>query len=264
MAHHARIEEVSDSDPDDMDPTDFDPSPASITLPSRPAASASSLMDPSAIPSISQSSQAPYDASKTKHYHCLYPLYFDAGRTRTEGRRVSGAAAVANPLARTLADATASLGLSTVFEPGKTHPRDWANPGRVRVLLKRPDESWAGGKGRMGVQNKHHLYGLVARYLAAHPTTAEAPLRVRVPGLPVRDEGKAPEGVGRPRGWKVGEVLPMHSAAVSGGGVSDNLLRDMMAEMKGERKPSEIEAEGGGGGGAGGKKKKDKKGKGKG
>lgn len=50
--------------------------------------------------------------------------------------------AVKNPLAREIVDAVQLLGLKTVFEPGKTHPRDWANPGRVRVLVKE------GGKAR--------------------------------------------------------------------------------------------------------------------
>ena len=29
----------------------------------------------------------------------------------------------------------------------------------------------------------------------------------------------------------MGTILPLHSPAVSGGGVSENLLKDMMAEM---------------------------------
>lgn len=44
--------------------------------------------------------------------------------------------AVQNPLAREIVYAVQLLGLKTVFEPGKMHPRDWANPGRVRVLIK--------------------------------------------------------------------------------------------------------------------------------
>ena len=45
---------------------------------------------------------------------------------------------VPNPLAREIVDAVQAIDggkgrLKTVFEPGKTHPRDWANPGRVRV-----------------------------------------------------------------------------------------------------------------------------------
>ena len=48
-------------------------------------------------------------------------------------------------------------------------------------------------------------------------------------------------------------ILPLHSAALSGGGVSENLFKDMMAEMQGEQ--------GSGGAGSGGKSKKEKKGK---
>ncbi|KAI7292349.1 hypothetical protein KC315_g19510 [Hortaea werneckii] len=36
-----------------------------------------------------------------------------------------------------------------------------------------------------------------------------------------------------PKGWKMGEILPLHSPALSGGGVSDNMFKDMMAEMGG-------------------------------
>ena len=37
-----------------------------------------------------------------------------------------------------------------------------------------------------------------------------------------------------PRGFKMGTILPLHSPALSGGGVSDNFLKDMMAEMGGQ------------------------------
>lgn len=65
-----------------------------------------------------------------------------------------------------------------------------------------------------------------------------------------------------PRGWKMGEILPLHSPALSGGGVSENILRDMMQEMQGQGGEA-IDGLGGGGsgsgaGGGGGKKKKDK------
>ncbi|KAI4248799.1 MAG: hypothetical protein L6R40_000810 [Gallowayella cf. fulva] len=135
---HPRIEEVaeseSDSDPSIDDPSEYAPS----------------LLRPSQIPSPTSSRQPPQhlqpkfqpnpptttDNEKHKRYQCIYPLYFDASRTRAQGRRVGKELAVPNPLARTIVDAVAELGLQTVFEPGKMHPRDWANPGRVRVLLK--------------------------------------------------------------------------------------------------------------------------------
>ena len=85
-----------------------------------------------------------------------------------------------------------------------------------------------------------------------------------------------------PKGWKINPILPLHSPAMSGGGVSDNMFRDMMAQMQAEGGPpggpggmpqlppglaGMAGALGGGGGGAsnpgggGGepKKKKDKK-----
>lgn len=55
---------------------------------------------------------------------------------------------MANPLAREIVDAVAGLGLNTVFEPGKMHPKDWGNPGRVRCALKE-----AGRGMGMGVTN---------------------------------------------------------------------------------------------------------------
>lgn len=45
--------------------------------------------------------------------------------------------AVENPLAREIVEACNLMGLRTVFEPGKAHPKDWANPGRIRVELKK-------------------------------------------------------------------------------------------------------------------------------
>jgi signal recognition particle subunit SRP19 len=149
---HARVEELSDtdSDPPDFDPSDFDPSQSIITpadmssimsqnnLPSRPKELEQFLQ-----PQIQRSSDA--DATKYAHYQCIYPVYFDASRTRAEGRRVGKELAVENPLAREIVDAVAGLGLKTVFEPGKLHPKDWSNPGRVRVLLKDEDGNALGG-----------------------------------------------------------------------------------------------------------------------
>jgi len=55
--------------------------------------------------------------------------------------------AVANPLASEIATAVASLGLQTMLDAWKRHPKDWANPGRVKVCLKE------GKGGPMGVKN---------------------------------------------------------------------------------------------------------------
>lgn len=80
---------------------------------------------------------------RSKSYQCIYPIYFDSTRSREGGRRVSKEDAVPNPLAREIVSAlsqigsTHNVGLQIVFEPTKTHPKDWANPGRVKVQVKK-------------------------------------------------------------------------------------------------------------------------------
>lgn len=102
---------------------------------------------------------------------------------------------------------------------------------------------------------EHHLYILVAEYLRAHPPTQETPLKVPVQGLPRKVV--PPPAV--PRGWKMGEILPLHSPGVTGGGVSENMFKDMMAEMGGEGGMGLDQGSGGKGLEGEGKKKKEKK-----
>ncbi|MCJ1280082.1 signal recognition particle subunit [Puttea exsequens] len=264
MTNHARIEELSDtdsdSDPPEADLDDLDP-PALIDTANLPKPASFQPLQP-----VTTTTTSPPPDYKT--YQCLYPLYFDALRTRSEGRRVSKHLAVPNPLARTIVDATQSLALPTVFEPGKTHPNDWANPGRVRVAIKQASSA---SRKTSKVKNKSHLYTLVAAYLQSHPTTPDAPLRLRVQGMPV-PEGPLPAPA-VPRGWKVGSILPLHSPAVSGGGVSENILKDVMQEMQGQGgggmggMASMLNAMGAGGNGSGGgavvggKRRREKEGK---
>ena len=53
--------------------------------------------------------------------------------------------------------------------------------------------------------------------------------------MPPVDAPPPPPAV--PRGFKMGEILPLHSPALSGGGVSDNMFKDMMSEMGGQLPP---------------------------
>ncbi|EDU43542.1 Signal recognition particle sec65 protein [Pyrenophora tritici-repentis] len=219
-----RVEEVSDSDsePSEMDIDDVPSLTNATNVPSTSTSSMPNQMLQPQSPSIKTST----DREKSKHYQCLYPVYFDISRTRAEGRRVGKELAVENPLAREMADAAADLGLATVFEPDKTHPQDWSNPGRVRVLLKH--------EGKMmdrDIKNKHHLYILISQYLKAHPTQKNTPFRLPIAGLPMPKEMPEPA---IPKGWKMNKILPLHSPALTGGGVSENFLQDMMAEMTGE------------------------------
>ncbi|KAK0652072.1 signal recognition particle, SRP19 subunit [Cercophora newfieldiana] len=209
--------------------------------------------------------QTTTDDSAYRAYQCIYPVYFDATRTRAEGRRVASHLAVRNPLAAEIVAACASLRLPAVYEAGKLHPKDWANPGRVRVSLKEPSVA-------ARIKNKHHLYLLIAKHLREHPVTEDGPaLRMIVRGAPPPpqvEDGKPWPRPAVPRGWKMGELLPYYSPAMTGGGVSENFLKDMMKEMGGGGDmASMLAAAAGGGGGPSGSGssggKKDKKGKGK-
>ncbi|KAJ4422329.1 signal recognition particle subunit [Gnomoniopsis sp. IMI 355080] len=296
---HPRIEEVEDSDVEMSDPSegdidDFDEAdilrtrtgarPSTQTAPDPRA----HLLNPSNIPSVSPNAPAggssysiPTTTANAKayaNYHCIYPVYFDATRTRAEGRRVSAELAVPSPLAREIVNACRDLRLQTLFEPEKMHPKDWANPGRIKIAPLK--------KGTGGIKNKHQLYILIAQHLRNNPTTEKsASLWERIPGGPPPPE-KGEKGYPRPavpKGWKMGEFLPYYSPAMTGGGVSENLFKDMMKEMGGAGgagmpgmpggmdMASLMGAMGGMGGASGageieeggGKKKKEKKGKGK-
>lgn len=155
---HARIEEVSDSDLD-SDPSEGDISDVDSELgerdilkqrsasgPRTSQASAPSIINRANIPSsagprVQKSSDGTFFAeaeepSKYKDFQCIYPVYFDKNRSRKEGRRVGIEGAVENPLAREIVAACGKLRLESLFEPQKLHPKDWANPGRVKIKLK--------------------------------------------------------------------------------------------------------------------------------
>jgi signal recognition particle subunit SRP19 len=267
---HARIEEVSDSDPSEGDISDVDsdfdereilkqlgPKPSQVTPPSAPK-SASSLINPSNIPSSTNSGStitatdgtqfhSAQDDSKYKDFQCVYPVYFDVNRSRKEGRRVGKELAVENPLAREIVAACGRLRLETLFEPAKNHPKDWANPGRIKIKLKGGSNSaiknsefllcnWVAGYGSerqlADFRIEHHLYILISTHLKANPTTIETATKVRVPGVPPPDATKPYPEPAIPKGWKMGSILPYYSPGLTGGGVSENFFKDMMAEMQ--------------------------------
>ncbi|KAK5132368.1 hypothetical protein LTR08_009139 [Meristemomyces frigidus] len=273
---NARIEEVSDSgsdvsDPEEqdleafdfarpqagglapaMDPADSRMSPQDIQAmlqPQNQGAPGGQLNRPQQMSEKERMQREREQHERSKNFQCIYPVYFDKARSREEGRRVKKEDGVINPLAREIVDALTHIGstygipLQIVFEPHKGHPKDWANPGRVRVLVKKDGKAVSAK-----IQNKHHLYKMIAEYLRRHPTTKQSPLKFRFQGMPApKDEIPAPAV---PRGFKIGSILPLHSPALSGGGVSDNFMQDMMAEMGGQM-PAGMAGLMGGGGGAG-------------
>lgn len=83
---------------------------------------------------------------------------------------------------------------------------------------------------------------MIAQHLKAFPTTTATAQLVKVPGVPPPDSSKPYPTPAIPKGWKMGSILPYYSPAITGGGVSENFFKDMMAEMQNA----------GGGAGAGG------------
>lgn len=133
MSHHAQVEELSDSDPEEVAPSDHTPLTGNTII--APASVPASAPRPSSPP-MAQAPMPEPQREIPKHFQCLYPVYFDKTRSRADGRKVGAELAVENPLARDIVDAVQMLGLKAGLEPEKLHPKDWANPGRVRVLLK--------------------------------------------------------------------------------------------------------------------------------
>ena len=69
----------------------------------------------------------------------LWPAYFDAGLTRSEGRRVPTDLAVDEPTVDEIADAVQQVGYDAVIEREKAYSREFETRGRV--LVKGADDT---------------------------------------------------------------------------------------------------------------------------
>ncbi|KAF9005416.1 hypothetical protein BDQ17DRAFT_1408193 [Cyathus striatus] len=119
------LQEIDISD-DELEPHAGPASPSRPSTQSRPTADGSR-------PQGSVTDITPY-----KSWTCIYPIYLDAKRPYGTGqRRVERAKSLWWPLSKDIAEAANRLGLGTLHEVNKSHPRDWENPGRVRVQWKK-------------------------------------------------------------------------------------------------------------------------------
>jgi signal recognition particle subunit SRP19 len=69
----------------------------------------------------------------------IWPVYLDAERSRSEGRRVPLDDAVEDPTLDEIAEAVQQVGYDAVIERDVRHPREWETRGRV--LVKGADDS---------------------------------------------------------------------------------------------------------------------------
>ena len=64
----------------------------------------------------------------------LYPVYFDSGHSRDEGRRVPKNLAMPSPKVEEVHAAARALGLQSVIDPDRAHPSShWEKDGRVLI-----------------------------------------------------------------------------------------------------------------------------------
>ncbi|GAA5880577.1 hypothetical protein JCM16303_005436 [Sporobolomyces ruberrimus] len=112
------------------------------------------------------------DQEDFKGWDTIYPIYVDTKHPQQDGkRRVSKSVGLEWPLAEQMSKACRMMGYETVFEPSKTHPKDWANPGRVRIQIKRED-----GKPTVAsIPNKRVLLRRICDSLRPHQPTAIPP-----------------------------------------------------------------------------------------
>ncbi|GJJ10569.1 hypothetical protein Clacol_004796 [Clathrus columnatus] len=77
------------------------------------------------------------DGTPFKTWTSIYPIYIDAKKPYDNSeRRIARNKSVWWPLSMDIVEACSRLRLKTLHEPTKQHPRDWENPGRVKVCFK--------------------------------------------------------------------------------------------------------------------------------
>lgn len=230
MSKKPTLEEVNDDDIDnmDMDIAQFDPNLRTPIAPiNKPTVTRSQDSEPPLFPNmpmppmpeaqrLSSSSHpdvvdpqkfSESEREQLSRFQTIYPCYFDKSRSHKEGRRVSAQNAVENPLAKTISDACRQFNIPVLLELDKSHPQDFGNPGRVRVLIK--DE---GKVNDPRFSNKRVILNKIAAYLKEHPTTiASIHKSTGIPYPKEYEEGFEPEEIPRVKGFKMNTIVPVHS-----------------------------------------------------
>lgn len=236
MSKKPVLEDVDDIDNMDMDIAEFDPSLKTPIAPVRPAPSVVRSQDaepplfpnlpmtnplqagPSANPPPKSAIQrkdildsqafSEDEQAQFKRFQVVYPCYFDKNRSVREGRRVNSDRAVANPLAKTVSDACRSLGLPVLLELDKTHPQDFGNPGRVRVMLKDDNGTFFNPQ----FKHKRHLFNAISEFLKTHPTTLDLVGPRGGIAYPAEFDGRfTPEEIPKVKGFRMNTIVPINS-----------------------------------------------------
>lgn len=178
------------------------------------------------------------ELQQVKKFQIIYPCYFDKNRSHKEGRRVSAAYAVENPLAKTISDAVRYLGLASIFESDKTHPQDFGNPGRVRVYLKE-NGSVVASAFQFAKGGKRQLFIEIGKYLNQHPTTLQSTREI--PYGPDYNEIEL-QKIPKVGGFKMNDIVPLHSPLMMGHPATKNLYDQPLPQVTkaNENKPMKM------------------------
>jgi len=90
---------------------------------------------------------------KARKWKTIYPAYINSTKTLDEGRRIPKSKALENPTILEIGEICAYFKLNAEIQPDKMYPKDWMNPGRVKVELIKED----GKLANPAVKNKKDL-----------------------------------------------------------------------------------------------------------
>ena len=81
------------------------------------------------------------DTVRSKGKHVVWPIYFDASASYSEGRRVPKSLAVKAPTTEEIVTAAVSAGFKAELQAGASHPRTpWLRSGNVLIESKEKKE----------------------------------------------------------------------------------------------------------------------------
>jgi signal recognition particle subunit SRP19 len=127
------LEEIAANDDNDSEEEEDSDEAPDLLVPQ----SASGAQPQSGWPTGTSRNPQSAEGIDYKNWICVYPIYIDAKRPyRPNQRRIAREKSVWWPTSYLIASAVQELRVSSVHEPTRTHPRDWENPGRVKIQLK--------------------------------------------------------------------------------------------------------------------------------
>ncbi|KZO92034.1 signal recognition particle, SRP19 subunit [Calocera viscosa TUFC12733] len=228
------LQEISDedddatADADEDDDEEYDPREEAV-------ASGSGSRPP--VPTQQAQKGPVMNRETTKKWTTLYPIYIDAKRPLHKNeRRVPRLASVWWPLSSDMGEACARMGFNTLHDQEKRHPKDWENPGRVKVQFKRD--------GRLvnpAIKTKKQLLLRISAYIhTKRPESAPTP-ETSAPTKNAKGITKTPSPPGPVP--PINQRLPANSPLVETGMLVES-MKQSLANEKGQ--PGQAQVEGGG------------------